>query len=78
MAGASIHKGGIGMATEGLENEVVQILKLIDDNKNFLLSGGASPGMVNSPDKRRALENFINRTSFHLHSSFRHQPRKSV
>ena len=44
MAGASIHKGGIGMATEGLENEVVQILKLIDDNKNFLLSGGAGSG----------------------------------
>ena len=36
------------MATEGLENEVVQILKLIDDNKNFLLSGGAGSGKTYS------------------------------
>lgn len=28
------------MAAERLEEEVIQIFKLIDDNKNFLLSGG--------------------------------------
>lgn len=32
------------MATEGLEKEVVEIFKLIEDNRNFLLSGGAGSG----------------------------------
>lgn len=36
------------MAAEGLENEVVQILRLIDDNQNFLLSGGAGSGKTYS------------------------------
>lgn len=36
------------MATERLEKEVVEILKLIDDNRNFLLSGGAGSGKTYS------------------------------
>lgn len=48
MASASIHKGGIGMAAERLEKEVVQIFRLIDENKNFLLSGGAGSGKTYS------------------------------
>lgn len=36
------------MAAEGLEKEVVQIFKLIDKNKNFLLSGGAGSGKTYS------------------------------
>ncbi|MCI8669732.1 MAG: ATP-dependent helicase [Lachnospiraceae bacterium] len=43
-----MYKGGIGMATEGLEKEVKQIFALIDDNKNFLLSGGAGSGKTYS------------------------------
>ena len=29
------------MVAERLEKEVIQIFELIDDNRNFLLSGGA-------------------------------------
>ena len=36
------------MATEGLEKEVTEIFRLIDDNKNFLLSGGAGSGKTYS------------------------------
>ncbi|MCM1296172.1 MAG: AAA family ATPase [Muribaculaceae bacterium] len=36
------------MAAEGLEKEVKQIFALIDDNKNFLLSGGAGSGKTYS------------------------------
>lgn len=48
MASASIYKGGVRVATERLEKEVVEILKLIDDNRNFLLSGGAGSGKTYS------------------------------
>lgn len=36
------------MATEGLETEVLEIFKLIDANRNFLLSGGAGSGKTYS------------------------------
>lgn len=36
------------MAADGLEKEVVEIFKLIDNNKNFLLSGGAGSGKTYS------------------------------
>ncbi len=36
------------MATEKLENEVVEIFKLIEEKKNFLLSGGAGSGKTYS------------------------------
>lgn len=36
------------MAAERLEEEVIQIFELIDDNRNFLLSGGAGSGKTYS------------------------------
>ena len=36
------------MVAEGLEKEVIQIFELIDDNRNFLLSGGAGSGKTYS------------------------------
>lgn len=36
------------MAAKGLEKEVVKILALIDEHKNFLLSGGAGSGKTYS------------------------------
>ena len=36
------------MVAERLEKEVIQIFELIDDNRNFLLSGGAGSGKTYS------------------------------
>ena len=48
MANTSVHQGGLGMAERELEPEVTEILGLIQQGKNFLLSGGAGSGKTYS------------------------------
>lgn len=53
MANPSIYPGGLGMATQGVElqeysSEAQTVLGLIEQGKNFLLSGGAGSGKTYS------------------------------
>lgn len=48
MVNSCVYKGGIRMVTERLEDEVVDVFKLIDKKKNFVLSGGAGSGKTYS------------------------------
>lgn len=48
MADSTLHKGGIRMAEEIMSSELAAVLKCIENNKNFLLSGGAGSGKTYS------------------------------
>jgi DNA helicase-2/ATP-dependent DNA helicase PcrA len=48
LADTEIHQGGLGMAERKLEPEVIEILRLIQEGKHFLLSGGAGSGKTYS------------------------------
>lgn len=48
MGYSCVYKGGFRIFTERLENEVIEVFKLLDAKKNFVLSGGAGSGKTYS------------------------------